>query len=365
MCTEPDFSESRNAGGLVGMETNNSITPVSVAGSHFEIGTSLGAATGDAIRDRVFTTPEFAELKARWLNSTRLGQLEEAARSAYPEFVREIEGMAAGAELDFETLFLWNCRGDLRLPPDGAEAEGCTCVLQPAVGHDKPAIIAHNEDGAPEFLGHCFWVTVNPDDGPGFQSFMYPGMLPGHTFGMNAWGLAQTINNIRVHDLQIGVPRQIITRAVLACRELNDAVDILKRKDRASGFHHALGQAGLRRLVSVEAPASECYVKEIEVPSGHANHVIDPSFDTTRQTVTRSSMLRQAKVDTDLGIWTREEPEVILFDTETPVYRANDDGDDYAQTLATGVLHLYANGAEWTVHASPSERHTIRGRLNI
>ena len=62
-----------------------------------------------------------------------------ACRSVYPDYAREIEGMAAGAELDFETLFLWNCRGDLRYAEaasDGGTAAGgydggCTTIVVP------------------------------------------------------------------------------------------------------------------------------------------------------------------------------------------------------------------------------------------
>ena len=96
--------------------TTNPIVAIAARGDHYDIGHALGVASGRAVRERVFVTTEFQELAARWRGSTRLEQLEAAARGAFPTIVRELEGMAAGAVLDFETLFLWNCRGDLRLP---------------------------------------------------------------------------------------------------------------------------------------------------------------------------------------------------------------------------------------------------------
>jgi len=347
------------------MTKSNPIEQVSVAGDGFTIGRGLGRAVAATVRERVFVTPEFRELEKRWKGSERLRQLEAAARRHFPEYVREIEGLAAGAELDFETLFLWNCRGDLRLPPDGAEAEGCTCVLLPAgEAPDDTAVIAHNEDGAPEFLGHCSWVSVTPDVGPAFESFMYPGMLPGHTFGVNAAGLVQTINNVRVHDLQVGVPRHVVTRAILGCADIDDAVALLRRSDRASGFHHALGQAGSRRVISVEAPASGCHVNEISKPTAHANHLVYADFDETPQEVTESSELRQDRAAAMLANGGRD-PEAVLFDNEAPVYRDNDDGDDYAQTLATGVFKLAADRVDWAVHANPSERNALKGTIHV
>ncbi len=355
------------------MSVSDTVRRVTAEGDAFSIGMALGEAAAQNIRERVFITEEFQALKVRWLGSDYLQHLEDAARAAYPRYLQEIEGIAAGANQNFETMFLWNCRGDLRLP-DGVSPEtllraasGCTSVMVPATD-TTPAIIAHNEDGAAEFLGHCFWVDVTPDDGPAFQSFMYPGMLPGHTFGVNANGLVQTINNIRVHDLKPGIPRHIITRAVLGSENLGAALDILGRTDRASGFHHNLGQCdrdktGSQRLVSVEAPASGCHVKEITAPSAHANHLVADLFAETAQEITGSSRDRQ-----DCAEKMAEEgasPEAILFERETPVYRANDAGDDYSQTLSTAVFKVHKDRVDWCVHASPEALAALQGSVYL
>ncbi|RUV26814.1 C45 family peptidase, partial [Mesorhizobium sp. M5C.F.Ca.IN.020.32.2.1] len=198
----------------------NPIPRICAKGDAFSIGIALGRATASGFREHVLPTEAFQALYARWRGSDYLQSLESAARTAYPRFVREIEGIAEGLEQDFDKVFLWNCRGDLRLPEHvspktkAIAATGCTTLLIPAKG-DAPAAIAHNEDGAVEFLGACCWVEVEPDEGPAWSSFMYPGWLPGNTFGLNEAGIVQTVNNITAHDLQPGVPRQIICRAIL------------------------------------------------------------------------------------------------------------------------------------------------------
>lgn len=350
------------------MNSDPLIRRVQATGDPFSIGRALGAAAADDIRDRVFVTEEFRALRDTWRASTYLQALERAARFHYPQYVREIEGIADGAEQEFETMFLWNCRGDLRLPdnvsPDVllASASGCTSVMVPA-SDDAPAILAHNEDGAPEFLGHCFWVSVTPDDGVAYESFMYPGMLPGHTFGANAAGVVQTINNIRVHDVKPGIPRHVITRAALGARSMDDALEVLKRGDRASGFHHNMGEAGSQRLASVEAPASGCHIREISVSIAHANHLVANQFSSLAQSITQSSEDRQRRADEMIA--QGEGPETILFDREAPVYRANDDGDDYSQTLSTAVFRLFANRVEWTIHATPAARDHLSGVIAV
>lgn len=347
---------------------------IEAVGDPFAIGQALGRAAAADIREKSFATAEFQTLTARWRGSDYLGQLEAAARAHYPAYVREIEGMAAGAGIDFASLFMWNCRGDLRLPEDASAetlaqaAEGCTTILIPAAD-GKPAVIAHNEDGAPELLGHCFWVSVKPDDGPSFESFIYPGMLPGHTLAVNSAGIVQTINNVRVHDLKPGIPRHVICRAVLACGNLDDALAVLARDDRASGFHHNLGQAGSQKLYSVEAPASGCHVRTVEVaPAAHANHLIAEQFSSVAQAITGSSSDRQRRADAMIDETppaTAADAEDILFERETPIYRANDAGDDYSQTLCTGVFELFVDRVEWRLHAAPDAPDTLTGTTRI
>ena len=284
----------------------NPIATVRASGDPFSIGVTLGRAGADGFRERALATEEYRALSARWRGSDYLKALEDASRAAYPKYVREIEGIAEGLGQDFETVFLWTCRGDLRLPDDvsprtqAIASTGCTSLLLPAEA-GRPPIVAHNEDGAAELLGVCLWVEVEPEDEAPWSSFMYPGMLPGHTFGANACGLVQTINNIRAHDLQIGIPRQIICRAILAAKTLDEACEILRRTDRASGFHHNMGEARTGRLASVEAPASGCDVLEATAPLAHANHLLRARFADLDQTITDSSRVRQEAAERHLA----------------------------------------------------------------
>ena len=61
--------------------------------------------------------------------------LDAAARSVFPEYVLKLEGMARGTQVEYETLLVWNCRGDLPLYgdaiPESAKhsPEGCTTLL--------------------------------------------------------------------------------------------------------------------------------------------------------------------------------------------------------------------------------------------
>lgn len=345
------------------------LTSITAKGSPFELGQQIGMAVRDAVHQVSVHNEEFRLLEDRWAGSSYADDLLKAAEAFRPDFVTELRGMADAVGLPFERLFLWNCRGDLRLPEEASElvkngaADGCTTLMIPGhLDRGQSHTIAHNEDGSDDLYGHCFWLSAEPEEGTAFESYLYPGMMPGHTLGVNATGLVQTINNIRVHDLKPGIPRHFVCRAVLDCQTLDQAVEILERTDRASGFHHNLGQAGDQRLLSVEAPASGCEVVEVTAPAAHANHLIRPCFDDLDQTVTASSHARQARAQERVEAG-NVSAEAILFDRSNPgktIHRIPGDGsDDYGRTLVTGIFHVGAGGVSWALHDGPDHLNIL------
>ena len=223
-------------------------------GDAFAVGVAIGRRGCRAVRDAVVQSAQFQALKA-WLGSDRLAALKAATARSYPGFLRELEGIAQGAGLSFDEIFLWNCRGDLRDLDAGLDDSGCTTVMIPGGTTPGTATIGHNEDGGAALAGLCFLSQVEPDVGPGFTAFCYPGMLPGHAFGVNRFGLVQTINNIRPHDLTVGVPRHVICRAVLDCRTLDAALALhiavtaaaSPARHRSSTAGHGFSSSALRR----------------------------------------------------------------------------------------------------------------------
>ena len=306
-----------------------------------------------------------------WRGTDRVRTLEAAARAVWPRYVREIEGIADGAGIAFETVFLWNCRGDLpgiggRRP--GSDAAGCTTVTIPPRG-PRAAIIAHNEDDEVELHGHCHVVDVRPDDAPGFVSFYSPGLLPGHTFAVNRAGLVQTINDVRPEGHAIGVPRHLVCRAVLDCGRLDDAVACIRDTARAGGFHHNLGRAGDHRLLSVEAPASGCAVVEVGEPRVHANHLLHERFAHTPQVIDPSSRSRQTRAEALIagGAVDGGDPLCVLGDVgaDLPIRRREKDAGDSGFTLATAVFRIAETGVDYEVYDDLLHPPTHRGEVRL
>jgi hypothetical protein len=145
---------------------------------------------------------------------------------------------------------------------------------------------------------------------------------------------------------------------------------VLRRDDRAAGFHHALAQMGDPRVLSVEAPASACQVREIERPCAHANHLIAPELGDLSQEVTESSAFRQSQASALLAAGDCANPEDILFYRgevagQSILMRPGADSDDYSFTLATGVFEIAAEKLRFSVHLGPENRNVLSGSVAV
>lgn len=198
------------------------------------MGEALGAFGRVAVHAHLLHSRAWANIM-RWHDSAHASELEGLTREFFPEIWEEIEGLAHGLQLPVDDVFLWNCRGDLwAMAPDG-----CTTVMS---NGPEGVRITHNEDGDPGFAGRCGVALVRPEGRPAFASFVYPGSIPGHSFAVTESGLAMTVNNLRWLDAQLGVPRMVLTRAILDMGSVKEAVQLLRETPRAGGFHLALAE---------------------------------------------------------------------------------------------------------------------------
>jgi Acyl-coenzyme A:6-aminopenicillanic acid acyl-transferase len=342
---------------------------ISIDGDPYALGISLGRQGGAAFRDIVCNLDRFKALQG-WRDSDRLSAIEAASRNAFPDLMREMDGIAAGADADFQDVLLWNCRGDLPDSSAIAGEQGCTDVMIPAQSATGlPAVIGHNEDDAPSLDGYCFIATARPGDSrTGFTSFCSPGLLPGHTFGVNDAGLVQTINHIRPCDQQVGIGRHIVARAVLGCRTMTDAAAILGRRDRAAGFHHNLGHCA-GPFWAVEAPASGCEIILVETPRAHANHLVFDRFRDSDQEIAASSRDRQSRADRLLADDAVDpDPLAILGDSDgdgLPICRKRYGGPDSGYTLATAIFEIAADTVDWRIYDDPAGPAILEGRQSV
>ncbi len=336
---------------------------ITIRGDAFAIGEQLGSAGRTAWHEKLTAIP---------LWQTVIGLKDSAAAQAmaaivqrdYPLIWQELQGLAQGLDAPPEDVFAWNCRGDLVR----STSDGCTTLA----GRDNAGqvFIAHNEDGFPQLRDDCFIAEVTPLDGTAFTSFAYPGSLCGHTFAVNQYGIVNAVNNIRAVERPMGVPRQVLARASLNATRLDDAVAILSASARAGAFHHTLGQAGDQRLFSVEATGTGSSVLQVSGCSGHANHLIHPQQQATRQVITDSSASRQLTIAGSLAqtdtLPASRVLAILSDDTgDLPVYRLAEDDPDQENTLATAFFMIGDSSVEWSVFGIDRPATALSGKITL
>lgn len=338
----------------------SSLKRIAVRGSPFECGAALGRFGADAVHDHLLATSAWASVMA-WKGSERARTMAELCRERFPAIWEELRGLAAGLQLPVDEVVLWNCRGDLwAMAPDG-----CTTVQIPTADGGR---ITHNEDGDPGFRGRCGIAEFAPDAAPAFTSFVYPGSIPGHTFAVSDAGLALTVNNVRARHTEAGVPRMVLTRAMLAAADVDAALALLRASPRAGSFHLTLGGCG-RGLYSIEFSSASCSILALAEPALHANHAIHAGVRDLPQLITGSSGYRQLRGDALLAQARERRGEIdtlaILADRSHPrfpIWRNDPADEDVENTLATADIVLTADGIDWQVYETPElMRFRLRG----
>ncbi|MGV1760971.1 C45 family autoproteolytic acyltransferase/hydrolase [Rhizobium sp. A22-96] len=334
-------------------DTRYRLTSLTLKGSHYDIGQGLGRQGAALVHDHLVKTYAWATVMA-FKDSDRIRVARSLVEQRYPHYWQELSGLADGLRLPFDDVFAWNCRGDVwAMAPDG-----CTTVQVPG----PFPVVAHNEDGDPGLRPGCVLATIISEQGQPFTAFVYPGSIPGHTFAINGSGLVLTVNNIRSKLGGDGLPRMVLTRAILDCPTIDAALALLSNAPRAGAFHLTLVQAGQSRLTSVEFTHTNCSITDITSPSVHANHLVHARMISEPQIITGSSNSRQDRGQDMLKASDGPpDPLSILWDRNhhaLPIYRIQPDDPDNENTLATAVFKIGKDSVDWAVYdvAGPAAR---------
>jgi isopenicillin-N N-acyltransferase-like protein len=191
-----------------------------------------GRSYGEQARERIAgSIAHYSEQARRW-NLSREA-MDEIIHSYVPvvrkfdeNYLTEMQGIADGAGVRFEDIFLLNARTEvmkLAFKPElrarllaGESTDGCTSVtVMPDASRDGQLIHAQNWDWKVECSGTGVVLRILRDDGPDILTFTEAGMLA--RSGFNSAGISITGNNLESDRdyRQIGVPLPMIRRKAL------------------------------------------------------------------------------------------------------------------------------------------------------
>jgi len=246
-----------------------------------------GQQQGEGARTQILRSVNaYRELLPRAVNLEWERALGEARKflpygeAAFPHLVEEMRGIAQGAGVPFETVWMLSCYEGLI--DVHQEAWGCTSM---AVRDDCTAnghvLLAHNEDWASVDKDNVYLLRAKPEEGPEFLGMAYGPLLA--NVGLNAEGIGVAVDSVHATDGRVGVPRVLYSRAVLDARTIGQAILACVPKRRAGGYHYLLADCH-GELYSIETSATAhdiCYGEAGWL--AHANHYLCSKMQTLEQ----------------------------------------------------------------------------------
>ncbi|HZW03610.1 MAG TPA: C45 family peptidase [Anaerolineaceae bacterium] len=259
--------------------TPRTIQLINVYGSHRQIGQQIGEACHEQVAQSIenahhLLSDAYDELQLTWdgtvIQARKYGPFAE---ERYPKCIDELKGIAEGANVRYDDLMVVNAME--AVTTDALHLTKCTSM---AVSQERTAngrvLIAHNEDWLPDDEPNVFLIRGKPDNEPSFLAMTYGGLLP--NIGFNSAGIAQCCDSVYPSDSRIGIPRVIVSRAVLAARTPSEAMRHMLTPQRAAGYNHLLAHES-GEIYSVEVSARQFAILYAE--NGymvHTNHYLDP-----------------------------------------------------------------------------------------
>jgi len=253
----------------------NPITLVQVSGSHREIGRQIGESVKEKVvhsieNARALLDAAYEDLQLEWDGAQiQARKYMPFAQERYPQYVDEMLGISEGSGVPFDEIATLNAMEAVTM--DALHLTKCTSL---AVNEQRTAdehiVVAHNEDWIPEDEPDVFLVLARPDDEPPFLAMTYGGLLP--NIGFNAAGIAQCCDSVYPNDSRIGIPRVVVSRAVLGARTMGDAIRCTLVSHRAAGYNHMLvHESG--ELYNVEVSS-----KRFAILYGHDGYIVHTNF---------------------------------------------------------------------------------------
>lgn len=201
---------------------------IEISGAPYERGRHYGAQARPEIRTGI--AHYAAQVSALELGEADLERVVAAwlprIEAFEPDYVEEMRGIAAGAEVPFHHILMLNARTEvLKLALNkglresllaDVEPDGCTAlVVAPEASAEGRLIHAHNWDWKMESADASIVVRIRQDDRPDILMFAEAGALG--RFGFNSAGIAVTANYLESdRDYRaIGVPLALLRRHAL------------------------------------------------------------------------------------------------------------------------------------------------------
>jgi len=275
--------------------SNTPLPIIEARGTHREVGLQIGTQCKDRLQNMFAGLRKDVPKGATWDAMLEQSMLYlEHSRKVYPQYIEELEGIAEGADIPFEDVFLLMCE---ELWEDVAW-HGCTdMTARGKATADGTTLIAHTNDLLPQTESKLVMLKVRAGSEPEFIGISVGGIAI--SAGYNAAMISLTGNQLDANDTRSGVPRLLVVRAILGSTTLSEAMTHCLLPNRASSYNNVIAD-GSGEIYSMEGSATDLeaiYIKDDVM--AHANHYVTPSmrrFERDRSQIA-NSIIRHNRAD--------------------------------------------------------------------
>ncbi|XP_066157012.1 beta-alanyl-dopamine/carcinine hydrolase [Euwallacea fornicatus] len=369
------------------LSRRNCIPIIYTRGTHYEVGFDVGRTFSGLIHsflEQAESLPKFLEAYSSPAGKNSYHETLENLKIDFPQYVKELEGIADGAKVSFHKLFLLHM-DDIILAaaqkkPTSDLPTGCSTIC---VNHEDQELLGHTEDALAATLNHYYFVSAHiiSDQPQGkwgvqeekFTSLCYAGHLPGYTMNYNHHGLVFSVNTLCAKRLKPGkTPRHFIARALLATRNFSESLEIMQNSGGGAGDGCSFNVTFLKepgKFYNIEmAPTltdqgDESELDVMLIDSGnysyHANSYLHLKSEETNKHMIDSSVARLEAFNTYPIPKTEEDLRKMLSDQSHlihPVFR--DQHSQYVKTICVGIFNIKKK--TWSLYAdNPKENKPL------
>jgi isopenicillin-N N-acyltransferase-like protein len=213
-----------------------------------------------------------------------------------PHLLDEMRGLAEGAGVTLAEAMACSIRGEL----SNAPAEGCTAF---AIGRGGTAgrevVAGQNADMGSQMISMAYVLHLQPRDKPEVLIWTFGGMLGYH--GMNSAGVTHFSNALSGGPRsQFGMPEYVYERLMLECRDVDQAIEVLRRMPLASNENFVISDVR-GNIADVEATTAGPEVLRDHGAGylAHTNHFLGKRYATAEslKLSLADSAPRQERID--------------------------------------------------------------------
>jgi len=291
--------------------------------SNYEFGLAMGKQFSKEIQARMTISRQMQQSLLPFYNSDN-GQavyqtFVNSHTKRFPDYVKEMQGIADGSGVPFHVLFLMSLREEFSFWINSTSSakqipyfrDHCSDYM---LNNQDWLVVGHNEDGAIEDVGHMVLVTATVGEGKkqaSFTTVVYLGELPTGAFGFNSYGIALSLNYVSPaasYAVLGGWGRNFVTRDLLQAQTIEDAISRFTQNGQCAGHNAQLMDMVNHRLFNVEAASYGLHnVLEIShsvSPYFHANmylrlYPINETQPVDQSTVGRTDRVHELPLPTN------------------------------------------------------------------